>query len=116
MTGVFYKDLLFKPVYDSKKDVINTKALEPMQKAQFFNKNLSDCYNRHVKDQVLASMLGRNPDDVPQKEVAKVMRSKEFRNSCADRVTFIYKKQLAAIQSEISGILDEEIGKLPEQY
>ena len=111
-----YKDLLFKPVYDSKKDVINTKALEPMQKAQFFNKNLSDCYNRHVKDQVLASMLGRNPDEVPQKEVAKVMRSKEFRNICADRVTDLCKNQLSPAQSEIAGLLDDEIENLPEQH
>ena len=110
-----YKELIFKPVYDSKKEVLKTqKGLEPMAMAQFFNANLSDCYNNHVKDQILAVMLGKSPEDATQKEVNKALRSKEFKDRCADRVSELVKDSLEAAQGEVDGLLEAEIQRIPD--
>ena len=102
-----YKQLIFKPQYDQLKDEFKAAGMPPMIMARVFNKALNIGFNHHVRDQVLASILGDDPSKFDKKLVNKVIKSDEFRKESQELIKNIFNtpSDISTCQSEASDII-----------
>ena len=112
-----YKQVVFQPVYDEMKQSLKDAEVPPMKMAQIYNKSLSIAFNNHVKLQVLAEILGEDPDNVAPKLVNKTLRSNEYKQACEDKITTILQDQgneFSTCQGEIQQLIGEITDQLAE--
>ena len=109
-----YKDFLFKPMYEIFKPKLKDAGVPPMIMAQIFNIALSDCFKRHIRDQVLAHLLGIDPDEVDGKVVNKVLRSEQYLGESQDLIKAILdsSEQMTQVQREIDEVLGDVADRL----
>ena len=107
-----YKQVIFKPMYDEVKGDLKEQGVEPILMARIFNTALSDAFNRHIKNQVLAQMLGgADPDGYDEKIINKLLKSKEYKTECQRLIYNILNNQedFSTVQKEASDCLNETI-------
>jgi len=110
-----YKQVVFQPVYDEMKQSLKDAGVPPMIMAQIYNKSLSAAFNNHVKNQVLAEILGEDPDNVAKKLVNKTLRSKEYKEECENKITKILEDkggEFSTCQGEIQQLISETTDEL----
>ena len=95
-----YKQLIFKPVYDSIKDNLKQHGATPMQLAQIFNRVYNYAYKFHIENQALAEMFGQDPDSLDKKTVQKAKKSDDFLRRCEDRISSIVGTESAVQQTQ----------------
>ena len=101
-----FKQYIFKPYYDSKKDQFKQANVTPMKQAQLFNKGLSKCYNLLVRDEIFRRH-NLDPKTMKQSEINKITKSKDYKIE-----TYDYLRQILSQPEAVSNIqrfMDEKI-------
>ena len=88
-----YKQLLFKPQYDTFKEYIKSLEIEPLIKAHLHNNAFNECYNLHINSEAIARVTGVNPNMLDEKEIEKAKRDKLYKGHCQDVITEIFSDE-----------------------
>lgn len=85
-----YKQFIFAPVYNSYKNSLKAQVDDPLKMAHIYNKALSEAYNFHIVNPVLAHMLGGDPSTFSDKAVNRAKRSKDFKINTQNYIKDIF--------------------------
>ncbi len=75
-----FKQYIFKPFYEMKKEQYKQANVPPMIQAQLFNVGLSECYNKLIRD-VIFNRANLHVETMKQSEINKAKKSSEYINA-----------------------------------
>ena len=101
-----FKQYIFKPLYDVKKETYKQENVPPMEQAQIFIKGLSECFNKLIRDRVF-ERFGVNTAVMKQTEINKVNKSTEFKMAAFNLLNHILSNgaETSKIQADMDLIL-----------
>ena len=103
-----FKQYIFKPLYDVKKETYKQSNVPPMEQAQIFNKGLSECFNKLIRDRVF-ERFGVNAASMKQTEINKVKKSNDFKLAAFDLLNHILSNgdEMSKIHADMDSILGD---------
>ena len=109
-----YKQLIFNPVYDTLKESLKQSGVPALTLAHIYNKALRIGFNNHVKHQILAQLLGSDPDAVSKHRLQKTMKSEEYIQASRELMMTILRDTNGEF-SHCQGEIDELIRQTTEE-
>ena len=110
-----YKQYVFNPVYDSLKEAFKQNGVPHLTQAHIYNKALRTGFNNHVKQQILAQLLGADPDDVSKYILQKTLKSEDYIQASRAKIMEILKPDselFQACQGEVEELINQTTDEL----